>query len=707
MDASAIRNSRMDLLTPHPPHSAREVWRIFAACSAAIFFVWLDGTALPSMFSSIRQTLSVSDPASMSWVMNAYTVSFAATLVPGALFAERLGMKLVFRVGMVGFILSSLGCALATDVSQLIVCRVVQGVFAGCVSPSALALAIERMDAHQRTRALYLWAVVGGVAAASGPVVASVITKAYGWQWVFLINVPIGAASLIGTVGCGGKRVGFSPASLTKSSVIYIALFAMSIVALCWPISERATGLESHGLTRLSILIPIVVLIGFGAIRRSSAHFVNDGARGISASVVGTFSFGAAFSILLLGSQMIAGQAFGLSEPEISALTAISIAVSVAVSIGLSVLGLKRNKAMMSVVGCLICFTAGMFLAFAPESLTQFHLVTATVFGVIGFGMGLVFPNLMPLALSFISRDHAAIGSALNQAVRHGGTAVGFNLTLLVVTLPWNTHEWQRRTLFMLFASVCILSAIAFCFALDRNMNSKISAAAGRIKHLTRWTVMNAIVLVLRVLAAWRLSITIKGSERLRELGQQPAMVIANHSSHLDFFILTNVMKRQFGRKIAFVAKKELWDSFIWRQLMVYSNAIPLDRDHPTLGTLRQIRELAAKGYTIGIFPEGTRSSNGHIGPYKVGFARLAQQFFLPVVPVGLIGFDVVWPKGRSLKLTGGGDLEINIGFPFRVSSSADARQVAHTAMLRVSQLAQRKFDAEAPVMGEAAEVEC
>jgi DHA2 family methylenomycin A resistance protein-like MFS transporter len=165
--------------------------------SLAYFLVLLDTTvltvALPDLRASTGGTL-----ADQQWVVDAYTVTFAAFLLGGGAAADRLGASRVFRWGVAAFGLLSLVSAGAPTVGVLIGLRALLGVAAAACLPSSLALITQLYpDPARRAKALGTWAATTGVALVAGPLAGGLLVELGGWRAVFLVNVPLAALSLL------------------------------------------------------------------------------------------------------------------------------------------------------------------------------------------------------------------------------------------------------------------------------------------------------------------------------------------------------------------------------------------------------------------------------------------------------------------------------------------------------------------------------
>src|SRR5580692_5988220 len=175
--------------------AARSPTAGLTAICLGFLMITLDATIVNVALGPIGNDLGGA-VSTAQWIVNGYTLAFAALLLSAGALADRLGLRNGFLVGLAVFGLGSAGCACATSLTVLIVARVVQGAGAAALMPCSLGLIAHMFpDPGERRRALAVWGGASGVGLAAGPVLGGILTYAFGWRAIFLVNLPIAVAA--------------------------------------------------------------------------------------------------------------------------------------------------------------------------------------------------------------------------------------------------------------------------------------------------------------------------------------------------------------------------------------------------------------------------------------------------------------------------------------------------------------------------------
>src|ERR671932_647722 len=168
-------------------------WLTLAVVGAAFFMTVLDVAIVNVAIPSIQRDLNIREET-VQWVITAYAITFGGFLLLGGRMADLLGRRRIFVGGLILFTLASLVCGLANSAGVLITARAVQGVGAAIISPAALSIVTTTFtEGAERNKALGIWGALGGSGAAAGVLFGGILTKYLGWEWIFFVNVPVGA----------------------------------------------------------------------------------------------------------------------------------------------------------------------------------------------------------------------------------------------------------------------------------------------------------------------------------------------------------------------------------------------------------------------------------------------------------------------------------------------------------------------------------
>jgi EmrB/QacA subfamily drug resistance transporter len=410
----------------------RQAWRTLRWTSAALFMVLLDGTILFVAFPSIRRSFPSVLASDLSWILNAYTVVYAALLTPAGRMADRLGRRRVFLQGVGIFTLGSLACLMAPNPLFVIAGRIVQAVGGAMITPSSLALILAAFPRPKWPVAVSQWAAVGALAAAVGPSLGAAIVQLGGWRWAFLINLPIGivvwSRSRMALAESQDPNSGEAPdAQGIALLIISVGLIALGIVkepewhalAVAWVISGLIF-LSWFVSRSLRVPVPALDLILFSA-------------RNFRYANIATLVFGAAFSAMFLGGVLFLANVWGYDTAHAGlGMTPGPLLVIVVAPLAGRLAARIGHRVPLILGG--IVFGAGFLLRWAVTSSTSHYLSQwLPVVITTGIGVGLLMPSLASAAVHGLPQHRLGVGSAVNQAIRQIGFVLGVSVTIAVV----------------------------------------------------------------------------------------------------------------------------------------------------------------------------------------------------------------------------------------------------------------------------------
>src|SRR6476659_4573406 len=222
----------------------------FAITSIALFMVSLDNLVVSTAIPVIRVDLHAS-LESLSWTVNAYTLTFAVLLLTGAALGDRFGRRRMFAIGVSIFTLASVAAALAPNVEVLNVARAVQGLGGAIVMPLTLTILSAAVPPERRGLALGAWGAIGGLAIAFGPIVGGAVVEGASWQWIFWLNVPIGIVLL----PVARLRLTESRGPSTSLDLPGLVLASVGLLGIVLGVVRG----NDHGWTSVTVLPPLVI----------------------------------------------------------------------------------------------------------------------------------------------------------------------------------------------------------------------------------------------------------------------------------------------------------------------------------------------------------------------------------------------------------------------------------------------------------------
>ena len=395
----------------------------FIVTSVALFMGSLDNLvvtmALPAIKSNLHASLS-----SLEWTVNAYTLTFAVLLLPGATLGDRFGRKKVFVIGLSVFTLASALAALSTTANELIAARALQGVGGAIVTPLTLTLLSAAVPATKRGLALGAWGAIGGLAIAVGPVVGGAVVEGASWSWIFWLNVPIGLALL----PIAARLLSESHGPASKLDVVGTVLATAGLFAVVLGLVRANTwGWGSPpivGLFVAAAALFAVFVVWETRVAEPVLPLRLFRHRGFTATNVASLFmfFGMFGAIFLLAQFLQVAHHYSPLSAGVRTLpwTAMPIFIAPIAGILSDRIGGRRI-----VATGLFLQAVGLGWLAATSSPTVPYLTLVPGLAISGLGMGMFFAPVANLVLSSVDPTEQGIASGAHNAIRElGGSSV-------------------------------------------------------------------------------------------------------------------------------------------------------------------------------------------------------------------------------------------------------------------------------------------
>jgi MFS transporter, DHA2 family, methylenomycin A resistance protein len=424
------------------------------------FMVILDATivnvALPDVGASLHGGL-----ATLQWIVDGYTLAFAALLLTGGALADRLGARRVLVAGLSLFTVASGLCALAPGAALLVAFRAIQGAGAALTVPASLALIRGAYaDPAVRARAVGAWGAVGGIGAASGPVIGGVLVAAAGWRAVFLVNLPVGAATIALTLRTAPALPGH-PRRLDPAAQV---LGVIALAGLTFAVIEAGrSGAGSAGVL-VAAVAAVAAAGAFVAVARRSVAPMLPLELFRSRPFSGASAVGLLINLGFYGQLLVVN--LGFQGPRgWSALTAglATLPQGAFVSLGSMASGRMTAREGSPRPTILIGLTIGALglagLALTPADAPYPLLVLPLMAS--GLGMSLTMPAATSAAVDAAPDGRAGIAAGVINAARQVGGAIGVALLGSLAAAGASLAAGERTALLVATAAFLVAAAIA------------------------------------------------------------------------------------------------------------------------------------------------------------------------------------------------------------------------------------------------------
>lgn len=411
---------------------------VFAVVASGIALVNLDLFIVNVAIPSLGRAFGGAQLSSLSWVLNAYAIVFAALLVPAGRAADRIGRRKAFLAGVAVFAAASAACAFAPGVWVLVVARVAQAAGGALLMPASLGLLLAATPARRRQGAIRAWTAVGGVAGALGPVIGGALV-ALSWRWVFLVNLP--AAALVLAFGPRVlPRLAADPDDTARPDLAGAAVLTASISAITLAVvksgdwgwsSARVTGLLAAGVIGLAVFwlrsgrhpAPVVE----PAMLRLPAFGTATGANVV---------FGVGFGAMLLLVTLWCQDVWHWSALRTGLAVAPGPLMVPFLSVGAGPLARRIGPGPVAFAGCCVYAGGCLFWRFSLALAPDYPAGMLPGMLMTGIGVGLTLPTLVGAAVGAVPPSRFATGSGVVTMARQLGIAVGVAVLVTILGHP-------------------------------------------------------------------------------------------------------------------------------------------------------------------------------------------------------------------------------------------------------------------------------
>lgn len=394
----------------------------------------LDVFVVNVAFTAIGASYSGSDLSDLSWILNGYTIVYAALLIPAGRLADRHGRKAGFITGVALFSLASLACAFAPTLWWLVAFRVLQAAGAAALTPTSLGLLLTTLPAERRAGAIKIWATSTALAGAIGPVLGGLLVEV-SWGWIFLINVPLGVAAIVGAallvretkdssvtripdvLGAAAIAIGFGGLALTlvkgdewgwtnPSTLVAIAVTVIALLVVAIRTTRHPAPIIDPALLRVrsffwSNVTAVLFCTAFGA---------------VLPSVVLRMQTGLHYDALITGLAVAPGP----------------LLVPIVAAFG-QLLGKHMSASTLVALGNAFVALGAVLMAVSASTDVNYWTQILPGWLLVGVGVGFALPNLLAKATVDLPPTRVSTGSAIVNTSRQLGYVLG--VTMLVAIL--------------------------------------------------------------------------------------------------------------------------------------------------------------------------------------------------------------------------------------------------------------------------------
>jgi EmrB/QacA subfamily drug resistance transporter len=413
---------RNSLVSSREALDPRRWWTLAVLC-LSLLVIGLDNTILNVALPTLQSDLDAST-SQLQWIVDIYLLVFAGVLLTAGSLGDRFGRKRALSAGLVVFGLGSLGSALAGSPEVLIVMRALMGVGGALIMPSTLSILTATFPAHERGKAIGIWAGCSGIGIAIGPVAGGWLIEHASWSWIFLVNLPIVTLALI----AGRFLVGESrDESAPRLDLRGFVLSFVALSSLVWGLIEAPSRGWTDALVLSSFAFAFAALATFVAWERRAPAPMLDmtlfrNPRFTASSAAISLAFFALFGMIFFLTQYLQG-VLGYSALD-AGLRTMPVAAGLVIGGPLSAKLTERLGIRIVVPTGLTVVAIAMYLMTFADAGSGYGLIAGALV-LLGLGMASAMAPATDAIMGSLPEAKMSVGSAINDTTRVAGGAIG------------------------------------------------------------------------------------------------------------------------------------------------------------------------------------------------------------------------------------------------------------------------------------------
>jgi len=425
------------------------------------FVIGLDASAVNVALPAIGHSFGGSTSA-LQWIVDAYTLMFAALVLSSGAISDRIGANRVFGIGLAVFTAASAVGGFAPGLAVLIGARVVQGSAAAVMLPSSLALVRQAYPvASERSRAIALWTVGGAVSFAAGPIAGGLLTSGLSWRAIFFINIPVGALTLALLA-----RAPRSPRRAARLDPFGQLAAILALVALTFGVIRGGDTGFGTPIVIGSLLVSAVALAAFVAVE---AHVADPmvplelfRSRTVTVGVLVGFAVNAAFYGMVFVLSLFFQQVMHLSAVRAGLMFLPMTGLVAGANVASARAAARFGPKVPITVGQLICVVGLLGLTSVDGSTSWLHIAALLI--PMGVGLGFAVPSLTAVVLNDIAPERAGMAAGVLNSLRQTGGALA--VAVFGALVAHRTAFITGMHVSLLIAAIAVLATAAAAMTL-------------------------------------------------------------------------------------------------------------------------------------------------------------------------------------------------------------------------------------------------